>query len=682
MLLNPLASTSPRLAISVLTALLTLPSLSAQVSATELPVTPSPSFPGLQLANPPPPLAEGAIAVEPAIAQQLPQDVPRDDLPPLIPRDPIPPEPLPLPQEPLPPPEDLFQPPDQLPLDPDPPPDDIPLTVFVEQFQIEGNTVFDDEELIPLAWQATTLDNDEAIAELIRNSGVLDEYCPRTAIQVAEDTPQDLGATDPNLTLPFPVPMEVQTLDFTQLLRARSAITQLYINCGYITSGAILPPQTPEDQNNIVTIQVIEGELEDITVTGLDRLRPSYVRSRLAIAGSAPLNQRQLVEGLQLLQLNPLIQRISADLQTGTRPGTSILAVNVTEADTFDITLDLNNNRSPSVGDFQRGVTFSQDNLLGFGDAFYFNYNNTDGSNGIETGYTVPINPRNGTIGLRFGYTGSEVIEEPFDVLEISSESYFYEASYLQPVFQRPTEEVVLGLTLSHQESQTELGIDDIGPFPLSRGADDEGRTRVSAIRFTQTWLRRDPRQVLAFRSQFSVGVDALDATINDDPLPDSRFFAWRGQGQWVRLLNDSGVLLLVRSDLQLTGDSLLPLEQFGLGGQDSVRGYRQDALLTDNGINGTMEVRFPVLRIPEQNAQLSIVPFLDAGIGWNADSETDPEDQVLLGTGLGVLWELGDDLTVRLDWGIPLIDINNDGDSQNTWQENGVYFSIRYSFF
>ncbi|MEG3990148.1 hypothetical protein QUA13_23840 [Microcoleus sp. S28C3] len=36
--------------------------------------------------------------------------------------------------------------------------------------------------------------------------------------------------------------------------------------------------------------------------------------------------------------------------------------------------------------------------------------------------------------------------------------------------------------------------------------------------------------------------------------------------------------LLVVRSQVQLAGGELLPIEQFGLGGSDTGRGYRQDA--------------------------------------------------------------------------------------------------------
>ena len=628
-------------------------------------------------ATPSPILVAQASPNSPDFPRDISQDLPREIPPQSVPRDPIRPdtEPPTEPPPPLPPLEDLLQPSEPPAVAPAIPPSEA--AVFVEKFSVEGNTVFDADKLAELAWRATAT-SDADIPKLI-SPDLLRSYCPGLQSDSSESSQDTQGTEDDAAS--HPTSHSGQKLSFEQLLRARSAITQLYIKCGYITSGAILPPQTPADHNNTVTIKVAEGSLEDIEVTGSRRLNSSYVRSRLARAGSAPFNQERLLRGLRLLQLNnDLIRRISANLQAGTRPTTSILRVEVTEADTFDVTLDLNNNRSPSVGTFQRGITFNQANLSGLGDALSVSYNNTDGSNGVAGSYTIPVNPRNGTIGLRGSYTNSHVIEYPFDVLDIEAESSYYEVSFRQPIFQIPrqsgrTDELALGLSFSRQENQTELGINDVGPFPLSIGADNQGRTRVSALRFTQDWLSRMPMQVLAARSQFSLGLDLLDATVNEDPLPDSRFFAWRGQGQWVRQLDDRGTLLLARADMQLTGDSLLPLEQFGLGGQDTVRGYRQDAVLTDNGVRGSVEVQFPIL--PDRAGSLYLVPFLDAGTGWNVNPSTNPKDDTLIGTGIGLLWKMGNNLTAQVDWGIPLVSIDSEG---RTWQESGLYFSIRYS--
>ncbi|NJO11755.1 MAG: hypothetical protein HC873_21390 [Leptolyngbyaceae cyanobacterium SL_1_1] len=48
--------------------------------------------------------------------------------------------------------------------------------------------------------------------------------------------------------------------------------------------------------------------------------------------------------------------------------------------------------------------------------------------------YTVPLNPRSGTLRLALGTTDSSVIEAPFDILEIDAESRFYELTLRQPV--------------------------------------------------------------------------------------------------------------------------------------------------------------------------------------------------------------------------------------------------------
>jgi hemolysin activation/secretion protein len=121
----------------------------------------------------------------------------------------------------------------------------------------------------------------------------------------------------------------------------------------------------------------------------------------------------------------------------------------------------------------------------------------------------------------------------------------------------------------------------------------------------------------------------------------------------------------------------LVPLEQFSAGGQQTVRGYRQDVLLSDNGLSFSTEVRIPVWRVKKVNGLLQVAPFIDMARGWNA-GDTVIENQTLVGAGIGLLWRQNS-LSARLDWGIPLI---NQAKNKETLQEKGVYFSINYSPF
>ena len=147
---------------------------------------------------------------------------------------------------------------------------------------------------------------------------------------------------------------------------------------------------------------------------------------------------------------------------------------------------------------------------------------------------------------------------------------------------------------------------------------------------------------------------------------------------QWVRLLNEDTLLLLLHGDLQLATDSLVPLEQFGLGDPQTVRGYRQNALLTDSGALFSSEIRVPVLHVPEVDGLLQVIPFVDIGYGWNISSLA-PEEDILAALGVGALWQMGDRFDARLDIGIPLVNIADEG---NSLQESGIHFTLDYRLF
>ena len=557
---------------------------------------------------------------------ETPEEVELQPLRDLIPTQPPPP----LPETPeTPPPEDL------LPSPPQPLPETVPdrgQTLTVTEFKFIGNTVFTDLELT-------------------------------TAITT--------GLTDKPLPL-------------SQLLEVASNVAKIYAEAGYTTSGAVIsiPKTTQEEGKGIVEVQVIEGELESIEVIPIkegERLNTEYVRSRIASAAGKPLNIYRLQEALQLLQLDPLIEQISAQLSDGTRTGTSILKVEFATGKTFALQGLSDNNRTPSVGSFRRGGAISEANLLGWGDTLRGEYRNSDGSNDVEVSYTLPVNAYNGSVRFRYRTTNSTIVKPPFDQFNIDSHYENYELTFRQPILQTPQQEVILGLSLDRQESNSFL---DGLAIPLSPGANIKGQTRITTLRLFQEWLQRNSQEVIAVRSSFNMGLDflgisdAFDADINPN-APKNRYFTWRGQAQWVRFLAPD-TLFLIRSDIQLSSDPLIPLEQFVIGGYGTVRGYAQNYRLNDNGIIATAELRLPVLSFPQYETKVSVIPFVDYGSGWNLKRPT-LHPATLASVGFGVLWQQGDTLSARLDWGIPLTHNNR---ADNTWQEHGLHFSIIFNPF
>lgn len=78
---------------------------------------------------------------------------------------------------------------------------------------------------------------------------------------------------------------------FDRLQAARKAIEIESLDRQYLTSGAYIPTgQILSIDEAVVRIQIVEGKLEDIQVTGTQRLNPEYIRSRLALATRQPLN--------------------------------------------------------------------------------------------------------------------------------------------------------------------------------------------------------------------------------------------------------------------------------------------------------------------------------------------------------------------------------------------------------
>lgn len=553
------------------------------------------------------------------LAQNTPSNITPDanieSLPPFQPVDPTPQTPQ---LETLPPLEDLLEePPPPL---PNQQPGKLEGAFVVKQFQVEGSTVFRNEEI----------------------EAVLQNYIDRP-------------------------------ITFTDLLQVETILTKLYVDNGYINSGAVIPLQTI--QAGIVKVKIVEGSLDDIKVNVNGRLNDDYVRSRLEKATGTPFNIKKLQEALQLLQLDPLIANLTAELAVGGSRDRWSLEVAVNQAKAFKPVIFANNSRTPSVGSFQRGIELNHNNLLGFGDQFSTIYKNTDGSNDINTSYTIPFNASNGTLGFRYRYVDSDIVEEPFDSVNIESETDQYQFIVRQPILltanEKFTQELALGVEFSRQSNRITIGDE---PTDFSPGSDANGETRVSVLRFFQDWTRRSRTNVLAMRSQFSVGVDLFDATINEN-APDGSFFAWRGQVQWLQRLNtESDINLLLRSDIQLSTSDLVPLEQFSVGGISSVRGYRQDVLLDNQGVFASAEVRIPLYRWSNNQNAFSLIPFVDFGTVWGDSAQL--EEDTLVSVGAGIQLALSDRLRARLDYGIPLIELDS---IPKTAQENGVYFSIEY---
>lgn len=474
-------------------------------------------------------------------------------------------------------------------------------------------------------------------------------------------------------------PIEGKSVTLAELQAVANKITQYYFDRGYITSRAVIAPQSIV--NGVVQIQVLEGSIEKVEIQGLAKLKDAYVRSRVQLGTKKPFNQNDLEDQLRLLKSDPLLADLEAVLERGTIVGQSILTVKLKESGNFSGYVGTDNNSSPSTGAEKFGGILSYRNVSGFGDEFIASYFRSfqGGSNSFDFNYRLPVNAMNGTVQLRYAPSRSRITDPSLSALGIRSDNDLYEISYRQPFLRSPREEFALSLGLTFQDGQT--FVNENLPQPFGIGADANGNSRTRVIKFGQDYLKRDLQGAWAFRSQFNLGVNVFDATVNKAPAPDGQFFSWVGQAQRAQRLNENNVLI-AQADIQLTPNSLLPSQQFVVGGGQSVRGYSQNARSGDNGFRLSVENRIALQKNESAIPTLQLAPFVDLGTVWNRGDNPNnnslPSQRFLSSVGLGLIYQPISQLSVRLDYAVPFLDLNQANESA---KNQAFSFSAGYSF-
>lgn len=494
---------------------------------------------------------------------------------------------------------------------------------------------------------------------------------PITQVQLVGNTvlkPTDL---DPILK-----PLQGKSLTPEQVKAAAAAITQLYLNQGYVTSSAHFDPQAVS--GGVATIQATEGTIDQIEIQGLKQTHPGYVRSRLDLDPTKPFNANRTEEKLRLLRSDPLFRKLTARLQPSATPGKSTLIVDVEEEKSISGTVSFDNYSPIAIGGERVGVGLAYRNLTGWGDTLSASYSRTTtgGANLYDFTYTLPVNPMNGTVSLRYAFNDYRITDPAFAALNITGKNRLYDLTYRQMVIRTPREELAFSVGLTHQSGQTFLFQNLATPFGI--GPDPDGVSTTSVVHLGQDYTRRDLKGIWALRSQFNIGTGFAGATFFT--TPNAGFFSWTGQVQRVQRLSRDAVLL-ASLDTQLSADPLLPSQQFVIGGGNSLRGFRQNARSADNGVRLSLETRFTTLRDRQtQRSLLQVAPFIDLGTVWNNPRNPNllPSQNFLAAAGVGLIVEPVEHLVLRVDGALPFVNLKERG---HNLQDAALYFNASYQF-
>jgi len=445
-------------------------------------------------------------------------------------------------------------------------------------------------------------------------------------------------------------------LDFAQLQAAADVITQAYRNAGFLVSVAYLPPQQLGPAQ-IVEIRVLEGRIGKVIVQGNQRYRSHTVGDAAEQLQGQPLRKADIDSALLYARDLPGVS-VSSVLQPGEHEGETDVVLVARETGRpyeFNLSVDNFGTEVTGRGRAQAGLTWNSP--LGLGDVFaasaMWQFNPSASRNGALS-YSVPIRGVPG-LSVLAGANQSDLEANSgplasFDLKGPASQRYagadwkFVNTERLQ-------------LTTSARYLHENSRFEGLG-FLLAKQKYDVAELGLSM-------RQNDPRWHGVNLAQFSVRHSLDDQSADVDiinPTRDSSFSVARLGLLRLQYLSRTQRLLF-KLNGQYSDNSLPAMEQFQLGGNDSVRGYTQGEALGDRGYYGALEYYvdapgFADKASPFQGLTwrevLSFDLFVDHGRIFDASRREDPKTLASAGAGLTVRLERFHKLELRLAGAVP----------------------------
>jgi len=372
-------------------------------------------------------------------------------------------------------------------------------------------------------------------------------------------------------------------LDFAQLQQVADALTEKYRKAGFIFGTAFLPAQTI-GPDQVVDIQVLEGTLGRVIVKGNKRYRARAIAAPVEPLKGRVLRKGEVDSALLYARELPGVS-VSSTFQPGEKTGQTDLLMVANEAKRpYTITTGANNYGTVLTGRYRAQLGVTWNSPLGIGDSFAANVdyamdprNNVYGSL-VYRAPTLVVPGLSGVIGA----TRSELQlnSSQLAALDVKGPSSSQYAGADWKFVNTDTMQMQATLHYIREKSRlTSLGI------PLSDESFDVAELAWAMNRTDQRLHGIDLLQV-------SLRKSIKDRSREPDlvsPNHARSFTSLRFSYTRLQFLTKSQRAYFKLAG-QWTNAALAPLEQFVIGGPDSVRAYPIADGLTDRGYYASLE--------------------------------------------------------------------------------------------
>jgi hemolysin activation/secretion protein len=436
--------------------------------------------------------------------------------------------------------------------------------------------------------------------------------------------------------------------DFGDIQRALEAVQDAYASRGYNAVRVSIPEQ--DIRAGQVRLRVVEARLRRVKVDGNRFFNEKNVRAGLPSLkeGSSP-NTRAISKDAQLVNENPSKQ-VTVALQAADDPGQVDATVRVTDEKSSRISAYVDNTGTPNTGNYRVGLGYLNSNLFN-GDDVLNVQAITSPSHPSDVkifgaGYRIPIYGWSGIVDVLAGYSSvnSGTVQGLFNV---SGSGDVFGLRYTQLLGRLDTYEHRASIGLDYRAYKNDVTFADTGQ-PLV--------PNITVRPIALTYLGRFSRvgQDLSFNVSYARnvpgGADGDQAAFDAQRTDASAKYSVVREGVAFSQLLPSDFILRAVANGQQTHDLLIPGEQFGMGGADSVRGYYEREVANDIGWRASLEAYSPDFAARSGGSwRARALIFTDAARGHDNSPERTPENK--LGSyGLGVRVNYGKSVAFRLD--------------------------------
>ncbi len=393
-----------------------------------------------------------------------------------------------------------------------------------------------------------------------------------------------------------------------------NTVTNAYIDAGYITSGAyLITPQT-KLKDGILQVKIVEGTITKFTGTTEAERKTAFPW----MLGSI-LNLRDIEQGLdQINRLSSNHAKMEIKANEDANGTSQIVITNVRESPT-SISAFTDNLGSKPTGEYRLGVGVVEDNLFGINDQLNLNYTNSVSGNSdkysraLMLGFSVPL----GYWSITNNASYSEY--KTYMKLPISGEKlYSYGDNF--------TDSFIIDKVISRGQKykfSVSVGVNFKSPNNYTKVLDIKTKNRVSSrllsdVEYGVPMTFYFNRGVVFAKPSFVDGVDLFGAKRDDGTFPQkTQFEAYKLYlySSW----NLGFATFATTFDGQYSDDILIPSETVYIGGETSVRGFKDDGVSGDSGFYIRNDLNFNLTQILgwENEVVKAITPslFFDYGL-------------------------------------------------------------------